>query len=84
MNTGGRSGAITEVTTTSSGTLVRVSYPAIPAGPGDPPNPPAQEAHEDVFNPCPDPYLRRFENAKGTVDVDVDGEGNPTRVKDNR
>ena len=82
--TGGRGGSVTKIVTTESGSAVFVHYPQLPAGPGDPPDPPAQEAHDDEFNPCLDPYLRRFENAKGTVDVDVNASGQPTKVTDTR
>lgn len=70
-NQGGTNGTVLSITTTATGSAVKVSFP------GPPPT-------VDTYDPCVDPYLRRFEHADAgnkKVDVTVDGAGNPTVVK---
>ena len=70
-NTGGTNGTVT-ITTTAGGSRVEVTYPPEP-GPVGP----------DVFDPCPDPWLRAFENTMPPLRVDVvcPPTGNPTSLK---
>lgn len=76
MNTGGTGGAVTSITSTSSGSNVTVSYPA-----GVPP-PPA--AKEETYNGVPQWALDAFRDCRDPrpkVDVTCDGSGNVTSVK---
>ena len=67
MNSGGTNGTVKSVTTTAGGTTVVVSFPALV---GPPPIP----AHDDVYEPCIEPWLsefKRVQNALGALKVDV-------------
>lgn len=65
-NTGGTGGTVT-ITTTASGSTVMVTWPG---------------GAVDIYDPCLDPFLRRFEHAMPPckVDVTVNAAGAPLTV----
>lgn len=76
-NSGGHSGAVT-IVSTSSGDTVSVAYPA------DGTSQPPQTAHTDTHNNPPEWAMKAFRSGlppAGPVGVTVDGSGNPSSVK---
>lgn len=70
-NSGGNNGTVGPITTTATGSAVSVTYPAQPG-------PPIVPEKTETYDPCPDPFLRRFEQAKAgddKVNVSCDAAG---------
>ena len=76
MAAGGSGGSVTSVTTNSSGAASVVAHFPAQAGP------PPVAAHDETYDPCPEPYLSEFKRVQndltGTLKIDVTVSGGGT------